>query len=122
MVTATLSTMYRGDTPTFRITATDERGQPYALTGHSIWVTCKRSKSDVDGSAIFQLTVGSGVTINAAPDAHTADCVPASGATSGLTSDINAFLGVRIRTPGARVYTIFEGVLPIVAGTTQATS
>lgn len=41
------------------------------------------------------------------------------GATA-LTADVQVYIGVRIKTPGGRVYTIFEGTLPIIAGTTQA--
>lgn len=121
MTTCQIDRMYRGDTPTLRITATNPDGSPYSLTGHTIWVTAKRSKSDADAAAIFQLSTTEGnVTVLSAPDDHKADAVPPSADTSALTADVQAYVGVRIKTPAGRVYTIFEGTMPIVAGTTQA--
>lgn len=120
MTTCQIKPMFRGDTPTLRITATNPDGSPYSLTGHTIWVTAKRSKADAD-PGLFQLSTTSGnVTVNAAPNDDTADAVPPSAATSALTADVQAYVGVRIKTPGGRVYTIYEGTMPIVAGTTQA--
>jgi len=119
MTTCQIDRMYRGDTPTLRITATNPDGSPYSLTGHTIWVTAKRSKSDADAAAIFQLSTTEGNVTVGVPD-NTADAVPPSADTSTLTNDVQAYIGVRIKTPGGRVYTIYEGVLPIVAGTTQA--
>lgn len=120
MTTCQIEPMFRGDTPTLHITATNPNGTPYSLIGHTIWVTAKRSKADAD-PGVFQLSTTAGnVTVNAAPDDHTADAVPPSAATSALTSDVQVYLGVRIKTPGGRVYTIFEGTMPIIAGTTQA--
>ncbi len=120
MTTCQIDRMYRGDTPTLRITATNPDGSPYSLTGHTIWVTAKRSKADAD-PGIFQLSTTEGnVTVLGAPDDDKADAVPSSADTAALTADVQAYIGVRIKTPAGRVYTIFEGVLPIVAGTTQA--
>lgn len=121
MTTCQIAPMYRGDTPTLRITATNPDGTPYSLTGHTIWVTAKRSKADLDAAAVFQLSTTEGnVTVLGAPDDNQADAVPPSADTSGLTADVQVYIGVRIKTPGGRVYTIFEGTLPIIAGTTQA--
>lgn len=120
MTTCQIAPMYRGDTPTLRITATNPDGTPYSLTDHTIWVTAKRSKADAD-PGLFQLSTTAGnVTILPSPDEDTADAIPPSAATSALTADVQVYIGVRIKTPGGRVYTIYEGTMPIIAGTTQA--
>ena len=59
----------RGDRKVWRFHAT--RTDPETkvvtnvdLTGATVWFTVKAAATDADGSAIFQLTVGSGITID----------------------------------------------------------
>jgi len=121
-LTATLTTLYHGDTPTWRIKVTTETGARYALTGHTVWVTCKQNKSSADSEAIFQLTNGSGVTLLTGSNDDSADATPASASTSGLTTEFDAYFGVRIKSPTGKIHTVYEGVLPLKFGTTKATT
>lgn len=54
--------MTRGDDKTFNMAFT-KNSQPQNITGFSIWVTAKRAASDADATAVFQRTIGSGVTV-----------------------------------------------------------
>jgi len=118
MINCQIDTMYAGDSPTFLITVTDQDGNPYPLTGHTIYMTAKRQKSDPDGSAIFQLSSTAGEITVGVPT-NTAEAVPPSADTNGLTANVSAYIGVRVITPGGRPFTVFEGTLPIVIPTTR---
>jgi len=54
--------MYRGDAHLVEITI-KRAGLPVDLTGATIWYTAKEALADADVDAVFQKTVGSGVTI-----------------------------------------------------------
>ncbi len=123
MTTCQIKPMYIGDSPEFLISAYLPDGvTPYSLTGHTIWMTAKRSQADLDAAAIFQLsTTASEITIKVAPNDHEAVAVPPSSATALLTAGLQAFVGVRILTPTGRPLTLFEGTLPLVMPTTRRT-
>lgn len=55
-------TFVQGDDPDAALTIT-RNGAPYNLTGKTITIVVKASKSTPDASALFTLTTGSGITI-----------------------------------------------------------
>jgi hypothetical protein len=55
-------TMTRGDTVNLAAVVT-QNGLPYPLTGCQMWFTAKNYYTDPDASAVFQHTIGSGITI-----------------------------------------------------------
>ncbi len=125
MTVCKIKPMYIGDSPEFLIEAFEPDGiTPYPLAGHTIIMTAKRSKAELDAAAVFQIsTTASTIAILATPgDEHKAIGVPPSSATSALTADAQLFVGVRIITPAGRPLTVYEGVLPLVLPTTRATS
>lgn len=124
-MTCQIKPMYIGDSPQLLIEAFEPDGvTPYPLTGHVVYVTAKRSQSDLDAAAVFQLSTTEGnVTVSTVPgETHTAIAVPPAADTAGLTANITVFLGVRVITPDNRPLTIFEGTLPLVRPTTLAIS
>lgn len=57
-------TIYRGDTPSFTLTFT-RAGTAFDIGGASVWFTAKRKVTDADADAVFQKTIGDGVTLTA---------------------------------------------------------
>lgn len=123
MTPCQIKPMYIGDSPEFLIEAFLPDGvTPYSLTGHTIWLTFKRSQADLDAAAISQMSTTEGnITIKVAPDDNQAVAVPPSVDTASLTSGVTVFVGARIKTPLGRIYTVYEGTMALVMPTTRAT-
>lgn len=125
MTVCQIKPMWIGDSPEFLIEMFKPDGvTPYPLAGHTIIMTAKRSRADLDAAAVFQLsTTASTITIQTGlGDEHKAIGIPPSSATSGLTSDVQVFVGVRIIKPTGLPLTVFEGTMSLVRPTTLATS
>ena len=58
-------TMTRGDTVSLSGTATLS-GDPYDLAGCSLWFTAKNKYTDDDPAAVFQKSIGDGITVTSA--------------------------------------------------------
>lgn len=101
-------TMFRGETPAWEITVNEVRGgvtTAYNLTGATIYCTAKRDLADADASAVFQLTVGSGITITNAA-AGQAVIEPPASATNVLTEETQLWLDVRVIV-GGKPHTVY---------------
>lgn len=58
------------------------------LTGATIYFTCKWNYSDADASAIFQLSIGSGITVTNASAGAITITIPSSATSSLPYSDL----------------------------------
>lgn len=79
-------TILRGDDQTVRFTITTSAGAVQNVTGWSFSFTVKASLDDVIGSALFQKTVGSGITLTT-PASGIVDVALSSSDTSGLAGN-----------------------------------
>lgn len=105
--------MIRGDTKVLTITVTRD-GQPYDLTGHTLWLTAKRTPTDADSAAVFQLsTTAGGITItNAAGGVARAEIAPTH--TESLPAVVNRLVyDVQIADGTGGVYTVASGELVV---------
>lgn len=118
---STLPPMKRGDTPKWEIAVLDEDGAPLNLSGWTIRMTAKRSVTDTDAEAVFQLsTVDGTITlINAA--GGIAQAQPLRSSTNTLTEDLTVSWDVQIArdVPTEETYTVDSGTLLIARDITR---
>lgn len=113
-------TMFRGDSFSFTITALDDAG-PINLTGKSLIATFKNAISDVDGSAVAQKRIGTGITVISAP-AGTAS-IKLSPADTRSLPDTTTSLEFDVQlVDGSDLYTIARGQLSVEPDVTIAAS
>lgn len=109
----------RGDTPTFNI-AVALAGAPYSLVGCSIWFTAKWAYRDLDAAAVFQKTIGSGITVTNAP-LGLATATLVAGDTSFLSAvKILLVYDIQVRTAGGLTFTVARGNLIVIPDVTLA--
>lgn len=104
--------MTRGDSKAIagKVT-TVPAGAAVDITSHLIWFTAKRRISDADNEAVFQKTVGDGITVTDGPAGEFAIQINPSD-TSGL-SDVeanNLYYDLQVKT-GSTVQTLSKGRL-----------
>lgn len=113
--------MYRGDTAQFRVTALDIDGNPLDITGASAWFTAKRTTQDGDVDAVFQKTVGTGITITDAPNGVMLVQL-AEADTNTLTKKEILEYDLQIKDTSDGVYTVARGALTVEADVTRAST
>lgn len=113
--------MYRGDTAEFRVTALDIDGNPLDITGAQAWFTAKRSTTDDDVSAVFQKTVGDGITITDAPGGIMLVRLSESD-TSSVTKKEYLQYDLQVKDTGNGVWTVARGSLLVEADVTRAST
>jgi len=113
--------MYRGDTAEFRVTAKDIDGNPLNLTGASAWFTAKLSTVDPDTSAVFQKSVGDGITVTDATGGIMMIRL-AEDDTSSLSGKTVLQYDVQVRDTSNGVWTVARGTLLVEADVTVASS
>ncbi len=111
----------RGDSERYLLTITEDAAA-VDLTDASIWMTAKRRARDADAAAVFQKTVGDGITItNAAGGLARVDLVP--GDTEDLPArSIQLVYDVQVKLDDGRVLTPISGVLTVEPDVTVATA
>jgi hypothetical protein len=114
-------TMVRGDTPTFDIAVKKPDGTPLSLAGAQMWFTAKKSTMDTDLAAVFQKTIGSGITVTDAT-AGLAEVTLAAADTSALPSRIILEYDVQVKDVIGGVYTIARGWLTVSGDITRSTA
>ena len=93
---------------------------PIPLTGTvQIYMTCKRYKNDPDSAALFQLEIGTGVTITGDGTSGKFQCVVPEAATENLPVDVPFFYDVWVNLGTARDR-VMHGVLTLDENTTQS--
>ena len=109
----------RGDSERFLLTLTEDE-EPLDLTGAEVWMTAKRHLRDTDAEAVFQKSVGDGITITDDEGGLAqVDLVP--GDTSGLpTRVMRLHYDVQVKTQGGRVLTPISGTLTVSPDVTLA--
>jgi hypothetical protein len=102
----------RGDGETYLLTLTEE-DEPLDLTDAEMWMTAKRHIGDADADAIFQKTVGDGITIT--DDAGgLATVVLAPGDTSDLAArTIRLVYDIQVKLTSGRIVTPLKGRLTV---------
>lgn len=115
-------TMYRGDTLKLDLAVTLD-GNPYSLSLCSLWFTGKSQYTDPDISAIFQKTIGSGITIVGDPAQGLALIELAPADTLALAS-IKTLLvwDCQLKDSNSKIYTIALGNLIVLPDVTRSTT
>jgi hypothetical protein len=109
----------RGDSARFLLTLTED-GDPLDLTDAEVWMTAKRHLRDTDADAVFQKSVGDGITItDDAGGLAQVDLEP--GDTSALpTRVMRLHYDVQVKTQEDRVLTPISGTLTVSPDVTLA--
>ena len=112
-------TMTRMDDVSLSGTATLS-GSPYALGGCSLWFTAKRKYTDADSAAIFQKSIGSGITVtNPTQGLFVIEIAPADTTAVEKVKTILVW-DLQLRDSSGKTYTIASGNLIINPDVTNA--
>ncbi len=96
----------RGDTLDYDLTFT---GVDVQQPGTQIWFTGKTNKAHNDSQAVWQKTIGAGVTVTG-PSTATATLVPTDTAGLTMTNEkATVYYDAEVKTPTGRVQTVVEG-------------
>lgn len=113
--------MYRGDTAQFRVTALDIDGNPLDISGASAWFTAKRATTEADNTAVFQKTVGDGITITDALNGIMLVQL-AEADTNTLTKKEVLEYDLQVKDVLNGIYTVARGSLTVEADVTRAST
>ena len=101
-------TFTRGDTVVLSGAVT-LGGDPYNLTGATLWCTAKSKHTDADVDAIFQKTLGDGITVvNAAAGLYTIQIDPADTEALSKVKTVLVY-DVQLMDSNSKIYTIASG-------------
>lgn len=122
--------MYRGDSLVLGLTVTQKNGTiiaPVDLTGSTIWMTAKRTASDPDNKAVFQITNPTDIQIDGDPTAGKATIIVPGAATVGLvfSNEANRIVllyDIQVKTQTGIVATVATGRLSIDQDLTQTSA
>ena len=89
------------------------------ITGAAIYFTCKRYKNDPDAAALFQLTVGHGITIAVGTNGFFTVVVPQAD-TAGLPVGIPFWFDCVIEPAAGGRQTVLNGTLTLKANVTDS--
>jgi len=104
--------MTRGDNVGFSGNATLE-GEPYDLAGCLLYFTAKRQYTDADSAAIFQKSVGSGITItNPTQGLFTVAIAPLDTAALSKVKTILVW-DLQLQDGSGKIYTLAQGNLVV---------
>jgi hypothetical protein len=111
----------RGDGEIYQLTLTDD-DEPLDLTDAEIWMTAKRHIRDTDADAIFQKTVGDGITVtDDTGGLATVQLEPAD--TSGLAArTVRLVYDVQVKLASGRIVTPLKGRLTVEPDVTVSTA
>ena len=112
--------MWRGDDQQISIAVTDDADAPQDITGWDLWLTGKTAKTDLDAAAVFQLTIGSGITVVSAAGG-TAPALLANDDTSGLSDDSTVlYVDLQAKDGSGDIHTLQAGLITVYADITLA--
>lgn len=116
-----LMSIIRGDSKVFTVTLREPDGTPLNLEElDDIWFTAKHSRWDSDADAVFQKTVGAGITVtSAAQGLAEIEFLPEETASltdlRTLRCDIQVQFGDDIKTPWMGKLTVLTDVTRVTA-------
>lgn len=114
----------RSDTHRFRFTVKDKLTLlPIDITSFpQFWVTSKKNLFDADADAVFQLTLGHGITL-ITPSAGLAEVAIAPANTSSLDfRKYNLFTDIQMKDTSGGIWTLARGIVQVIADVTRSTS
>jgi hypothetical protein len=113
-------TLSRGDTIKLNVAVTAS-GSVYSLVGSSMWFTAKYSYSDPDSSAVFQKTIGSGITLTDAVNGKATVLILPTD-TSGLANaKVMLVYDLQVKDASGNIYTVARGNLIFLPDVTLST-
>jgi hypothetical protein len=114
----------RGDTHLFRFTVTDKlTGVVQNITTwQKFWVTGKLHLSDSDANAVFELTLGSGITILSAVQGLVQVMISPVNTASLDFRKYTLFGDIQGKDASGNIWTLAKGTFVITSDVTQATS
>ena len=105
----------RGDSGRLDVTVTDASGDPYPLTGATLFLTVKNALTDADSSAVIRKEVTA--HDDAAGGESHFDLLTTDNATAGTR-----YYDVQLKTSDNKVYTLFGGIWKVLADVTTRTA
>lgn len=112
--------IYRDRTFQFQIAVT-QNGTTFNLTGAAIRMTAKYNYTDADGAAVFQLHVGSGITVTS-PTGGLATVTIAPSNTSSLPQNpLTLYYDIQVTDASSNVWTVVDGTLYVTPNVTITT-
>jgi hypothetical protein len=108
-------TWTRGDSGRLDVTVTDASGNPYPLTGATLFLTVKSALTDADSAAVIRKEVAA--HDNAAQGISHFDLATTDNATAGTR-----YYDVQLKTSDNKVYTLFGGLWKVLADVTTRTA
>ena len=111
--------MTRGDTPTFHIDIVDFNGDALSIASAYLWFTAKHGYSETDTDAVFQKTIGDGITVTDAQLGQV-DIVLQSGDTESIIDRTNLRYDIQVKDVGGGIYTVSSGLLVVEPDITRS--
>lgn len=115
-------TMYRGDYMEWGGVIKDANDDPLDITGWDLWFTGKLDREDTDLAAVFQLTIGAGITV---ADPTLGEYVIALEAadTDALTElSTSLFCDLQTKDTADKPRTLRTGMLTVIGEITRTTT
>jgi hypothetical protein len=104
--------MIRGDTPTFHIDIVDFNGDALDISSAYIWFTAKNGYSESDTDAVFQKTIGDGITVTDARLGQL-DIVLSTEDTDDIVDRTNLKYDIQVKDVSGGIYTVSSGLLVV---------
>jgi hypothetical protein len=105
----------RGDTGRLDVAVTDEDGEPFDLTGATLFLTVKNALTDADSAAVIRKEVTAHDDATAG-ESHF-DIATGDNATAGTR-----YYDVQVKTATNDIFTLFGGVWRVLADVTTRTA
>jgi hypothetical protein len=112
--------MYRGDTVVFNMLVT-KSAVAFSLTGCEIWFTGKYAYKDEDSVAVFQKTIGDGITVTNALAGRGSLALTASDTEDLPPVKTLLLWDVQIKDANGMIYTVASGSLVVMPDVTLTT-
>lgn len=114
-------TMYRGDTVSL-LASVVANGAVYDITGAAIYFTAKWNYTDEDGSAVFQKSIGSGISVTSAVNGRFTVTISPTDTSSLPNGKHQLLWDCQMVTSQGSIYTLASGYLVVYPDVTLRTS
>lgn len=113
--------MYRGDTPSWNMEANQYDDTDLDISVGEIYMTAKSSARQADVDAVFQKSVGNGITVSDGPAGLFTVKLAASD-TEGIYAPAYLVWDIQYINGGGDIYTLMDGTLLVKPDVTRANS